>query len=87
MPLFLCEFLPLLFFIKDLDSNITPNATSKSVYNLRPNATYYFRIFAVNKLGNGHNATVKADTKYSVEEINEAIRLLSEKGMASLYLK
>ena len=70
-----------------MDSEISPNATSKSVYNLRPNSTYYFRLFAVNKLGNGKNGTVMAETKYSVEEINEAIKLLSEKGMASLYLK
>ena len=75
------------YFASVVDSNISPNATSKSVYNLRPNSTYYFRLFAVNKLGNGTNETVMAETKYSVEEINEAIKLLSEQGMASLYLK
>jgi hypothetical protein len=75
------------YFTTVVDSEISPNATSKSVYNLRPNSTYSFRLFAVNKLGNGKNETVTAETKYSVEEINEAIKLLSEKGMASLYLK
>lgn len=70
-----------------VDSNISPNATSKSVYNLRPNATYHFRLFAVNLLGNGKNVSTAVDTKYSIEEINEANRLWTEKGMASLYLK
>ena len=70
-----------------VDSNISPNATSKSVYNLRPNATYHFRLFAVNLLGNGNNVSTAVDTKYSIEEINEANRLWTEKGMASLYLK
>ena len=77
----------LLIHFQVVDDNISPNATSKVVYNLRPNSTYLFRIFAVNKLGYGENESVSTVTKYSIEEINEAITLLSEKGMASLYLK
>ena len=69
------------------DDNISPNATSKVVYSLRPNSSYSFQLFAVNKLGNGQHKIVSTVTKYSIEEINEAITLLSEKGMASLYLK
>ena len=57
------------------------------MYNLRPNSSYSFQLYAINKLGNGQRETVSTVTKYSIEEINEAITLLSEKGMASLYLK
>ena len=35
--------------ISDLDSN----SSSKTVFGLRPNSTYYFRVYAVNALGPG----------------------------------
>ena len=80
------SLLRLSFFLV-YDNSISANATSKVVYNLRPNSSYSFQLYAINKLGNGQHETVSTVTKYSIEEINEAITLLSEKGMASLYLK
>jgi hypothetical protein len=37
--------------ISDLDAN----SSSKTVFGLKPNSTYYFRVYAVNALGPGKN--------------------------------
>ena len=68
--------------IPDLDSD----SSSKTVFGLTPNSTYYFRVYAVNELGPGPNVSVEAETKFNVEEVDQANQLMSETG-ASLYMK
>jgi hypothetical protein len=68
--------------IPDLESS----SSSKTVFGLKPNSTYYFRVYAVNELGPGPNVSVEADTKFNAEEVDQANQLMSETG-ASLYMK
>ena len=55
--------------------DIGGDATSKTVYNLRPNSSYSFSLCAVNELGDGLNLTLVADTLYSRDEVEQARRL------------
>ena len=55
--------------------DIEGDATSKTVYNLRPNSSYSFSLCAVNELGDGLNLTLVADTLYSQDEVDQARRL------------
>lgn len=70
-------------FIDDIHAN----ATSLTVYHLVPNTTYYFRMFAVNRLGPGHNVSVQADTKYDRSEIDEAKHLEQDEEDSAMYMK
>ena len=77
--------------IEDVDSwHIIPDlgsdSSSKTVFGLKPNSTYYFRVYAVNELGPGPNVSVEAETKFNAEEVDEANQLMSETGV-SLYMK
>ncbi len=91
----------LVFFLLQLDKNDTDtknddswhvipdlesSSSSKTVFGLKPNSTYYFRVYAVNELGPGPNVSVEADTKFNAEEVDQANQLMSETG-ASLYMK
>jgi hypothetical protein len=67
-------------------SDIGPAATSKAVYGLVPNSTYYFRLCAVNRLGNGKNVSVMAETKYEAAEVDAAKEELAQ-GNEPTYLK
>lgn len=69
--------------IPDVDAS----ASSKTVFGLKPNSTYYFRVFAVNELGPGPNVSVEAETKFNAEEIDQANQLLQETEGASMYMK
>ncbi len=69
--------------ISDLDSN----ASSKTVFGLKPNSTYYFRVFAINELGPGPNVSVEAETKFNAEEVDQANQIMAETEGASLYMK
>ena len=55
--------------------DIEGDATSKTVYNLRPNSSYSFSLCAVNELGDGLNLTLVADTLYSQDEVDQARRI------------
>ena len=52
--------------------DIGPASTSRAVYGLVPNSTYYFRLCAVNRLGPGKNVTVMAETTYDPAEVEGA---------------
>lgn len=69
--------------------SIKPNASSITVYRLEPNATYFFRIQAVNRLGAGHEVTVMASTKYDVKEIKQAkeLQALDSEPPTNIYMK
>ena len=58
--------------------NIAPSATSKAVYGLVPNSTYYFRLCAVNRLGMGENASVAVRTLFDESEVEAAHDLVLE---------
>jgi hypothetical protein len=51
--------------------DLSSNASSKTVFGLKPNSTYYFRVYAVNELGPGPNVSVEAETKFNLEEIDQ----------------
>jgi len=53
--------------------DIAPSATSKAVYGLVPNSTYYFRLCAVNRLGMGGNVSVIAKTLFDESEVEAAV--------------
>ena len=55
--------------------SIDPGETSKTVYGLRPNTTYYFKIYARNSLGDGLDVSKSAVTKFNTSEIDEAKQL------------
>lgn len=69
--------------------DVRPNATSITVYQLVPNATYYFRLQAVNRLGASHEVTVSANTKYDPDEIRQAKELVTrdQESSSSVYMK
>ena len=69
--------------------NLKPNKSSREVFHLMPNSTYYFRIHAVNKLGPGNEISLMAKTKYDLEEVKQANNLLSieQENSSSLYMK
>ena len=52
--------------------DIAPSATSKAIYGLVPNSTYYFRLCAVNRLGMGGNVSVMAKTLFDESEVEAA---------------
>ena len=52
--------------------SIAPSATSRAVYGLVPNSTYYFRLCAVNRLGMGRNVSVIAKTLFDESEVEAA---------------
>ena len=58
--------------------NIAPSATSKAVYGLVPNSTYYFRLCAVNRLGMGEDASVAVRTLFDESEVEAAHDLVLE---------
>ena len=58
--------------------DIAQNATSKAVYGLVPNSTYYFRLCAVNRLGMGRNVSLTAKTLFDESEVEAAHDLVFE---------
>ncbi|XP_071746083.1 neogenin isoform X2 [Lepeophtheirus salmonis] len=54
------------------ECKVSEDENSYTVYNLRPNSTYYFRIFATNAVGSGENVSVMVRTTYDPKEIREA---------------
>ena len=69
--------------------HLRPTTSTVTVFNLMPNSTYDFRVQAVNKLGPGPEASVKAKTKYNLKEVQRANELLStEQNISSnVYMK
>ncbi|XP_060520910.1 cell adhesion molecule DSCAM isoform X3 [Cylas formicarius] len=57
-------------------NHITPNSRQVDVYNLRPNTTYEFRIWATNQLGRSPSVSVYGVTLDSYKETDLARHLL-----------
>ncbi len=51
---------------------VNATSTAKSVFGLAPNSTYYFRVSAVNAVGEGKVVSVFATTENDLEQIREA---------------
>lgn len=58
-------------------NHITPNSRQIDVYNLKPNTSYEFRIWATNQLGRGEKTSVIAVTKGVFTEEELARQLLA----------
>lgn len=54
---------------------VPADAHSLTVYGLKPNSTYYFRIYAVNSAGRGKSVSTVTKTKYKVEEEDQSSSL------------
>ncbi|BES95119.1 FN3 [Nesidiocoris tenuis] len=59
-----------------LPDKISPTATQIDVYQLEPNSTYVFQVWANNRLGRGEITEVEALTKHDSQEIELAKHLL-----------
>uniref|UniRef100_A0A146LAC8 Protein sidekick-1 n=3 Tax=Lygus hesperus TaxID=30085 RepID=A0A146LAC8_LYGHE len=59
-----------------LPYEINPTSTQIDVYQLEPNATYVFQVWATNRLGRGEVTEVEAQTKHDNQEIELARHLL-----------
>ncbi len=67
------------------------NTSSITIFSLKPNTTYYFRLTAVNRLGSGPMITKMAKTKFDPKEIHEAKEIIrrqnEESESTSIYMK